>query len=75
MIKFLFISNFFSNLLNICLEMESNQNENVILINDENEMCFNEWNIQDFNGIFQTKQKTIEEIIEPNKRNEMETKL
>jgi hypothetical protein len=55
--------------------MESNQNENVILINDENEMCFNEWNIQDFNGIFQTKQKTIEEIIEPNKRNEMETKL
>ncbi len=62
-------------MLNICLEMESNQNENVILINDENEMCFNEWNIQDFNGIFQTKQKTIEEIIEPNKRNEMETKL
>jgi hypothetical protein len=55
--------------------MESNQNENVILINDENEMCFNEWNIQDFNGIFQTKQKTIEEIIEPNKRHEMETKL
>jgi hypothetical protein len=34
--------------------MESNQNENVILINDENEMCFNEWNIQDeiLNGIF-----------------------
>ncbi len=62
-------------MLNICLEMESNQNENVILINDENEMCFNEWNIQDFNGIFQTKQKTIEEIIEPNKRHEMETKL
>lgn len=35
-----------------------------ILINDENEMCFNECNIQEIlNGIFQTKQKKIEEII------------
>jgi hypothetical protein len=56
--------------------MESNQNENVILINDENEMCFNEWNIQDeiLNGIFWTKQRIIEKIIYPNKRNEMGTK-
>jgi len=39
--------------------MESNQNENVILINDENEMYFNKWNIQHeiLNGIFRTKQK------------------
>jgi hypothetical protein len=56
--------------------MESSQNENVILINDENEMCFNEWYIQDeiFNGIFRRKKKKIEEIIESNKRNAMETK-
>jgi hypothetical protein len=56
--------------------MESSQNQNVILINDENEMCFNEWNMQDeiFNGVFRRKQKKIEEIIKPNKRNAMETK-
>jgi hypothetical protein len=55
--------------------MDSSQNENEILINDENEMCFNECNIQEIlNGIFQTQQKKIEEITEPNKRNEMETK-
>jgi hypothetical protein len=45
--------------------MESSQNENVNLINDENEICFNEWNIQDkiLDGIFRIEQKKIEEII------------
>jgi hypothetical protein len=41
--------------------MESSQNENVILINDEIEICFNEWNIQDkiLNGIIRIEQKKI----------------
>ncbi len=56
--------------------MESNQNEIVILIDGENEICFSEWNMEDeiLNESFQTTQNTMkrstkgneEEIIETN---------
>ncbi len=40
--------NLSSNLSNIYWEMElSDQNENVVLIDGENEICFNQWNMQD----------------------------
>ncbi len=41
------LKKFSSNLSTIYWEMESNdQNENLILIDGENEICFHQWNMQ-----------------------------
>jgi hypothetical protein len=57
--------------------MESSQNENVMIIDEENKSDLNEWNMQDeiMNGSFQTKQITIEEITNFNENNDMEINL
>jgi len=54
--------------------MEFCQNEDVMVINGENEIGFNEWNTEDesLNGSFQIEQNTKKEIIESNEKNEME---
>jgi hypothetical protein len=54
--------------------MESNQNENMMVIDGENEIGLMEWNREDemLNDRFQTKQNTTQEIIDDNERNEME---
>jgi hypothetical protein len=54
--------------------MESCQNEDVMVIDGENEIGFNEWNMEDesLNSSFQIQQNTTKEIIESNEKNEME---
>jgi hypothetical protein len=54
--------------------MESNQNENVMIIDGEKKIGLNEWNMEDqiMNGSLQIEQNTIEKIINPNENNEME---
>jgi hypothetical protein len=48
--------------------MKSSQNENVMVIDGENEIGLNEWNMENeiLNGSFQTKQNTTKEITKPN---------
>ncbi len=55
--------------------MESNQNENVVLIDGENEIHPNEYNIKNeiLNESFQIEQNTIEKITITNETNEMQT--
>jgi hypothetical protein len=48
--------------------MKSSQNEFVMVIDGENEIGLNEWNMENeiLNGNFQTKQNTTKEITKPN---------
>ncbi len=57
--------------------MKSSQNEFVMVIDGENEIGLNEWNMENeiLNGNFQTKQNTTKEITKPNGWNEMERNL
>ncbi len=57
--------------------MDSSQNENVMIIDGENEISWNEWNMKDeiMNGNLQTKQNTTKEITNHNENNEMERNL
>ncbi len=57
--------------------MKSSQNGNVMVIDGENEIGLNEWNMENeiLNGKFQTKQNTTKEITKPNGWNEMERNL
>jgi hypothetical protein len=43
--------------------MESSESENVMIIDDENEIGLNEWNMEDeiINGNLQIEQNTLEE--------------
>jgi hypothetical protein len=43
--------------------MESSENENAMVIDDENEIGLNEWNMEDeiINGNLQIEQNTLEE--------------
>jgi hypothetical protein len=53
--------------------MESSQNENVMIIDGENEIGLNEWNMENeiMNGNLQIKQSITKEITNPNENNEM----
>jgi hypothetical protein len=53
--------------------MGSSQNENVIIIDGENEIGLNEWNMENeiMNGDLQIKQSITKEITNPNENNEM----
>jgi hypothetical protein len=55
--------------------VESNQNENVVLIDGVNDIHPNEYNMKNeiLNESFQTKQNTIEKIVITNETNEMQT--
>jgi hypothetical protein len=54
--------------------MESSQNENVTIIDGENKIGLNEWNMEDeiMNGSLQKKQNITKEITNLNENNEME---
>jgi len=54
--------------------MESNQNQNVMIIDGENKIGLNEWNMESqiMNGSLQIEQNTIETIINLNENNKME---
>jgi len=54
--------------------MESNQNEDVMIIDSENKIGLNEWNMKDqiMNGSVQIEQNIIKIITNPNENNEME---
>jgi len=62
LVKFRFAFDLSSMLFNIWWEVESNQNENVVLIDSENEIHPNEYNMKNeiLNESFQIKQNTIE---------------
>jgi hypothetical protein len=53
--------------------MESSQNENVMIIDDENKIGLNEWNMkyEIMNRSLQTKQNITKEITNLNENNEM----
>ncbi len=48
-----------------------------MIIDSENEIGVNEWNMEDenLNGSLQTKQNIVEEKTNPNEKNEMEKNL
>jgi len=54
--------------------MESSQIENVMIIDGENKIGLNEWNMEDeiMNGSLQTKQNITKEITNLNENNEVE---
>jgi len=56
--------------------MESSQNENVMIIDGENKIGLNEWNMEDeiMNGSLQTKQNITKEITSLNENNKVEKK-
>jgi hypothetical protein len=53
--------------------MESSQNKNVMIIDGENEIGLNEWNMENeiMNGDLEIKQNITKEITNPNENNEM----
>jgi hypothetical protein len=57
--------------------MKLNQNENVMIIDGENEIGLNEWNMEDeiLNANLQIKQNTTKEIKNIYENNEMEKNL
>jgi ATP/ADP translocase len=60
--KFYIYFNFSSNLSNILKKIEWSENENVMIIDGENEIGLNEWNMEDeiINGNLQIKQNILE---------------